>query len=184
MDRLKVLRLYLATRLHFTNDKYDIFQYKAAVKNCNDLTLNKSKQRRSLVERLAKRFNTPGQVMGYLFPQWLYSDGASLYDQIDSEDNYNRWQKFRSAPEYHVMNDLADYDINWIMSGDLPEIITLILAGKIQLETGVVLQKLYGFLSKDKDYFVYNRLCGKIIKSVGYITIDENLLRKELILSH
>lgn len=179
MDQLKVLRLYLAVRLHFTNKKYDIFQYKAAVKNCNDLTLGKSIQRKRLIERLAKRFSTPGEVIGYLFPQWLYSDGSSLYDIIDSEDNYIRWQKFRTAPSYFVISECANYELSELFEGEVPKIIHLIMNGEISIETGVALQKIYGYLD-DRDYFIFNRICGKIIKSVGFINIDKEKIAMEL----
>lgn len=180
MDRLKVLKLYLATRLHFTDKGYDIFKYKAAVRNCNETTLASNKSRRALIERLANRFDNPGQVMGYLVPQWIYSNGAALYEPIFAEENYLRWQKFKIGIKHFVTSDLSDYDIKEIIMGTEPAILKLIKQGNVQIESAIVLQKLYEFLDLKQDYFINSRLCSTIIKSAGFTILDKDELKMEL----
>ncbi len=180
MDPLTVLRIYLALRLHYTTKNYDIFKYNAAVKNINQNTLKQSVPRRMLVERLSKRFKSPSQVMGYLFPQWLYSNGQSLYDPSDSEDNYVKWQKFKANPNYYISRELCSYDCDELIMGDEPKILREVSKGNIAIESAIALQKVKPYLDLSKDYFVFNTMCNIIVKSTNFIKFDEDSVRMEL----
>lgn len=175
MDSLKVLRLYLATRLHFTNEKYDIFDQRAKVRGVTRKALESGTARYILIERIAKRFNTPSEVMKFLVPQWIYSNGADLYSPSQSEDNYVRWLKFKSAPDYFIRQDLHDKNLFW---GNPGVILKAVQQNTITIESAIAIHKTYGILL-DADYFVYNSLANTIKKSVNFIKFNENSVKEE-----
>lgn len=179
MDPLKVLRLYLALNAHYKTKNYDIFEAKAAVKNCNISTLNSNAARKSLIDRLSRRFKTPAEVMGYLFPQWLYSAGTTLYDYSLAEENYNKWQKFRMNPNYYIHRDLGGWEAQELIMGNEPRILKEVSKGSIAIESAVALQKIKPYIDPNRDYFVFNTLCNTIVKSINFIKFDEDILRVE-----
>lgn len=180
MDPLKVLRIYLALRAHYSTKNYDIFKYNGAVKNCTYEQLNKNKARQVLIERLAKRFKLPSEIMGYLFPQWLYSNGTSLYNPIDSEENYVRWQKFKANPNYYIAIDLAHLDLDKIVMDEPSVILKEVSSGNIKLESAIAINKVKPFIDPSKDYFGFNTMCNTIVKSTNFIKFDEEIVRMEL----
>lgn len=180
MDQLKVLRLYMASKLHFTNKKYDIFESKAAVKNINITTYQSNKARKLLVDRLAKRFKTPGEVLGYIVPQWVYSNGTSLFDMMEAEENYAKWQKFRAGSTHLIVDDLYHYDVKKIIMGSEPEIFKLVLQNKVHIESAIALDKVINFIDLSTDYFVFSQLALTIKKSSGFINFDIEKVKTEL----
>jgi hypothetical protein len=178
MDQLKVLQLYLACRAHF-NSKYDIFENKARIKNVSVETLNKNLARKLVVERIARQCKTPGEVLGYIVPQYVYSYGQSLFDPQEALANQEKWTRFKLNPTYHILSDLQEYDLN-IISGDIPEIFKLVTRGTIQIESAIALQKVYKWIDPNKDYFIFESMKNIIVKSERFLQVDENRIRQEI----
>lgn len=179
MDRLKVLRVYLALRAHYTNKNYDIFKYEGRISNCTYAVLEKNATRKMLVDRLSKRFKTPGEVMGYLLPQWLYSNGASMYNPSESEDNYTKWQKFKSNPDYYISNDISGLNLQEMIIGESPLILKEVVRGNTMIESAIAINKVTNFLDTSKDYFLFSSLCNIIVKSSNFIKFNPQIVQLE-----
>ena len=172
MTNKRALELYLACRAHFTSD-YDIVKYNAHIR-VPDVDTNKS--RSYLIDKLAKRFNKAPDLMGFLIPQWIYSDGKSFFDNELSEDNYSRWQKFRKGSTYHVLTDIVDKP-HKLFSSD-KSMLESVLRGDIKIETAIALQK-FNAIPESVDIFPYEKLKLKIIKSTPFVKVDEKVIKTE-----
>lgn len=171
MNSKRVLELYLACRAHFTSD-YDIVKYNAHIRVPENDT---NKSRSYLIDRLSKRFNKAPDLMGFLIPQWIYSDGKSFFDNELAEDNYTRWQKFRTGSTYHVLTDIVDKQK---LFESEKTILESVLRGDIKVETAIALHKVSNVLGSE-DVFPYEKLRTKIIKSTPFIKVDENVIKME-----
>ena len=179
MNPITVLRIYFALKAHFTS-KYDIFQSNAQIPNATDAVLQANKARRNMICRYADMCTSPADVMGHMFPQWLYSYGESFFDYGLADTNYNKWQKFRTAPEKYIMDDLHEANIFQIIMGTEPEILKLVSRGTVKIESAVALNKLVPYINPSIDYFQYKTLGVIINKSAGFIKFDQTIVRNEL----
>ena len=172
MNNKQALQLYLACRAHFTSD-YDIVQYRARIRTPE---IDTSKPRIILIDKLAKRFKGSPDLMGFLIPQWIYSDGKSFFDNELAEENYIRWQKFRKGSTYHVLSDIIGKPKK-LFSSD-KSVLESILRGDIKIETAIALQRVSNLLQSD-DVFPYEKLKTKIVKSTPFIKVDEKVIKTE-----
>lgn len=181
MDILLAFRLYTALRLHFTS-AYDITKYGGKVPGCNMANVNKNPQRKYLIERMARRFVKPNDLVQYVVAQYAYAQGTAIYDPMIADENYTRWEKNRMATTQNMLDDLHQRDIPALISGEPPEILKLVLRGEIRIETAVALNGLLNF--NDKDYFGFGEIGGIINKLARFVQFDRERIEKEFGLSH
>lgn len=183
MEAYEVYRLYMALKLHFTTESYDITVTKGAVKSSESAFL----KRRDVFafRKLSKKFATRQEIINYFIANFVTGDSSGGIYNANSDDIYEQWKSRQDKLSYMFINDInrlhleADKDhLDPLVSYDNqhPTIVKMLLGKNISLETVIILDKLLDFrynvntkLLKD---FIWNDLNLLIIKYRPFVRFD------------
>ena len=190
-----VYRTYLAMKLHFTNDKFDFFQYDGKV-NAKEETY----QQRSdfyFFETVAKKY-TDQEVKEYLLASFVLAPDSSKVWIGDikrtGKDNWMVWQKQLQSRSYNFEQDigrLAQYmetselSFNQLFeaSGGHPPLLKLHLKGVISLDTLMIMDMVLKFIPRwDKQLKdpLWQSISFKIKKYKPFMSIPTNKYKEML----
>ena len=193
MHGIQVYRMYLAMKQHFSNPKFDFFQYNGQV-NAKEKTY----QERNdfwFFETIAKRLSSE-QVQELLLASFIQSDDPTKVWIGDiKRDGKNRWlahQKQTQSMSYIVEQDLstmADYmetqghTFNDLFAplGTHPALLKLYIKGDVSLETMVVMDICLGYTKLwDKKMYdpLWEALSLKIKKYKSFLSINSDKYKK------
>lgn len=193
MHGIQVYRMYLAMKQHFSNPKFDFFQYNGQV-NAKEKTY----QERNdfwFFETIAKRLSSE-QVQELLLASFIQSDDPTKVWIGDiKRDGKNRWlahQKQTQSMSYVVEQDLstmADYmetqghTFNDLFAplGTHPALLKLYIKGDVSLETMVVMDICLGYTKLwDKKMYdpLWEALSLKIKKYKSFLSINSDKYKK------
>ena len=178
LDPVRVLRLYLAMKLHFTTKKYDIFESKGRVKSTPD-ALHSNKARYAMVMRVCRQIKTYPSAAEYFMCQHLYHNGT-VFDAMSADENFARWEKYKLSSTQIILDDLYEHDAKKIIMGDEPPIFRLVMSEKVRIETATALNKIFSFVDLEKDYSVFNNLAFIISKSTRWNNFNMDKVCKEI----
>lgn len=177
-------KTYLALRLHFTTDDYDIVKYSGRTKR-------KTKSPPKDVSFLAlftQRFKK-NQLIEYMVANFISGDayGGIFSDTEEGEQFYNAWKQRIQNLSYNfkkdintIKNHLNDQDITTAFesTGQHPKIMKMYLGKHIMLETIVILDIIYDFTTKLndilKDDFMWNSFRRLVCKYQPFLNIDKD----------
>ncbi len=156
MTPIDTYRVYLAIKLHFTRDAYDVVVSRGAVK-VSEVAFENSNLR-PLMTHLSKRFQSVKEASTYFVAMQLYD--VDLFDVEQREHAFAEWTKRKMRLTQLVLDDIPNF------SKDRVEI--LIGCGKIHVETAGALYALYpewfDHQWKIADPYLYKQLRLKIRK--------------------
>jgi len=153
-----VYRTYLAMKLHFSNPKYDFFQYDGKVS-----AKEETYQQRSdfyFFESLARKLSRT-EVLEYLLSSFILSDDPSKVWIGDikrsGKDKWTTWQKNNHSLKYEFFRGIdmiIDYmDRRKCTFNDMfrtddghPPVLKMYIRGEITLETLIILDMVLGFM--------------------------------------
>ncbi|CAB4127504.1 59 protein [uncultured Caudovirales phage] len=154
MDGYAAYRYYLAVKLHFTRDSYDIFEKRGAVKYSKDQFERRND--RMIFEKIARKYPKDHDLVQYLVSNIAYGNETPVYEIEESERYYLNWIK-RKESITHIFNDELSIIINDAHKNKLkkesvldftfnqqPSILTLYLGKRISLETVSILNDFIG----------------------------------------
>lgn len=183
MESYEVYRLYMAIKLHFTTDSYDISKTKGHVKNCRESFLKRKDifAFRKLGEKYSKQ-----EIIDFLVANFTRGDKYGGVFDRESEDFYFEWKSRQQKLSYVFSQDVNNIlleaertgeDPFASISGSHPIIVRLYLGGKISLETVIILDKLFNFkysidTSLQND-FVWKEVSRLIQKYRIFVKIDK-----------
>lgn len=155
MDAFSVYRYYLAMKLHFTTDKYDIVSARGRVRASED-AFNKRRDLWS-IKKIAEKYNNE-EVVKFLVANFVSGDRWGGIFDSNARERYIRWKGKQERLLYDFKNELEELyqsaEIDGIMNpfiGDIgqhPHIIRQYMAGNISLESLVIINKIKPFLEK------------------------------------
>lgn len=185
MDGYKAWKLYMAVKLHFTTQKYNVFNNRGHVKGARDTFYNRND--RFIFERLARKFTTERDLIQYFVANFAYDNGEVVYEQADGETNLTKWNKRKQSISQVFENDLHSIILHLeknsltekhlYESSGIPEIFKLYLGGYVTIETMVILDHYANYLANNSQI---NLLLGeeylRIEKCKGFIKFDKDKL--------
>ena len=155
MTEFDVYKMYLALKLHFTTDKYDVVQQKGRVR-ASQQAFAKRKDLFS-IRKVAKTY-TDEEVAHFLVSNFISGDRWGGMFDTDAGNRYIEWKKKIQSLSYIFTKDI-DFLISSLEEKNLifedafiieknnhPYIIKAFLRKEITLETLVILEKIYPFL--------------------------------------
>jgi hypothetical protein len=178
LDELRVFRIYMAVKLHYRSKKYDLFEMECRVSGIHREALQSNKARLGVILRAAKRCKTYPEVLEYFMAQHLYGDGNDVFNLMASSENIIRWEKFKFSSTNTILDQLADYDIREITEGEVPEILRLVVGGKVGIETASAIQRIKPYILH--DYLGFSRTATIIKKSTRWMKFNEDRVKDEL----
>jgi len=185
MQAYEVYRLYMALKLHFTTESYDVTVTKGAVKSSESAFL----KRRDvfLFRKLAKKFVARQEIINYFVANFAAGDKNGGIFNADSDDIYEKWKGRQDRLSYMFTNDInrllleaekAEQDPFVSVNNQHPIIIKMLLGNKISLETVIILDKLldfrYNVNTELLNDFIWNDLNLLIIKYRPFVRFDRS----------
>lgn len=143
MNGFKAYRYYLALRLHFTTESYNVFKSNGNIKVSVDTF--KSRNDSYLFEKLARKYPTDKELIQYMVANFAYGNNNLLYDESISQSNYIQWIKIKESITKTFTDDLHSAILEAEKNGiseiinctlnDLPYIMKLYLGKVVQPHT-------------------------------------------------
>jgi hypothetical protein len=185
MDGFKAYKYYMATKLHFTTDKFDVFTNRN-VKGTRDAYNNRND--RYLFEKLARKFSSDHDLIQYYVANMAYGNIGVIYSDLDAEDNLLTWVKRKQSITKVFSDDLSKIvfhlETNKKSQSELftfdhdnfPELLKMFLGDHVTLETMVILDHYTQYLPEWKKFtnLLWEEECRRIVKSKGFVKFDES----------
>ena len=157
MDAFEVYKYYLALKLHFTTDKYDIIEQKGKVR----ATKTAFAKRKDLyaINKIAKTYSDE-EVANFLVANFVSGDRWGGVFDLEAKETYVQWKKRIEGLTYNFEKDLNNLENDLEQSnlsfgeifncsrGEHPYIIKAYLRKTITIETLVIFDKLFGLTEK------------------------------------
>ena len=195
MKPFEAYQIYVAMKLHFNSDRYDIF--KANGKTRASRSAFEKRRDKTFFFHLARLLDKHGKE--YLIPLFLDNPnmwvGDTLHDR--SEEIFWQWQKRLQSMTYNFKNDIECCvnrfeNFNELFrceDGQMPALMWMVMHYNISIETFIIMNKVLNFFPQfDKDIaepIVWNELRKKCLKYEPFLgNIDEvkykNIMRDYL----
>jgi hypothetical protein len=184
-----VYEKYLAIRMHFVEPGYDFFRYSGKVRASKD-SFNKRKDR-YFFEKLSRKKNEK-EVIDFFVSNFIESSNPSKMWvgelKEKGEENYSNWKGRIQSLSYKFNQDLKKltenhhlFEVLFSEKGSHPKIIKQYLAGKIYIETLVILDNLTSFMSKlNCDDPVLSLVAHRIKKYKPFLSYDKEGFVQEI----
>lgn len=175
-------KLYMALRLHFTTDRYNISETKGRVR-VSAKSLDKNPKLRYFLDKYRLKYPNKTDFVHFLVANFVYGDHwGSVYEGTEHVEHYQRFTRSLDKLSYQFSEDLkalrlAGYDHpSQFLSGTIIQ--KLYYSKHISLESVVILDKLYAFTdhvsTEDPLWKAFARL---IRKYSPFLKTDREKLR-------
>lgn len=146
MNALKAYRYYQAIKLHFKQEKFDVFKNRGAI----NISAEKFLQRndRFLFEKLGQKYDDKTYIQ-FIACNFMYNHDMVLYDLNTSTENFQTYIKRKESITQIFKSDLQYLSDNEVLVPD--QIFQQFLGQKITLETLSILNDLTKMLSVIKQ---------------------------------
>ena len=188
MTGLDCYRTYLGMKQHFTNPKFDFFQYDGKVK-----ASEQKYQERSdfyFFETMARKLSDK-EVKEYLLSSFIASDNPSKVWIGDikrsGKDCWLAWQKQRQSEQYFVNQDFdrlvqcmeeKGYTFNDLFENmEHPPLLRYLVQRRVALETVIIMDMVLGFIKMwDKKYHdpLWEGISFKIKKYKPFLSVNKS----------
>lgn len=178
MDGFKAYKYYLAIKLHFSDPSFNVFVNRGRVRG--SFAKFSSRNDRYLFERLARQFDDKEYIQ-YIASNFMYGHTDVIYDSVEAMSNYKEFLRRRQAITRTFTDDLSTVvssgaQYNDFSGSKIPDVLQLMIGGKITLETVVILDTLDSIVDKIKGSTQISLMLGseltKITKSRGFVKFD------------
>lgn len=161
--------IYVALKLHFDKDTYDVFKNNGAVKTSIE---NFSKRNdRLLFEKLGKRFDHKQHLVQCIVANIAYGNPQPVYDIEKTMYNYIIWRKRKDSITNFFEEDLKK------LSSLTPSVI---YTANITIESKVILNEITNFI----DFIPVNALTTDRIRLIRkmkkFVKFDEERINKAI----
>lgn len=184
MDGYKAYRYYLALKLHFGTDKFDVFSNHGAVKYSREKFM--ARNDRYIFEKLSQKFSSDREYIQFIASNFMYGNPDVVYSGAEAEDNYIEyikrkqsitnvfWDDITTMIRYHEQNAGSMFEVH---DNKIPSIISLYLSSKITLESLRILDDRYNILHEFKMtnqtlYKMFEDTLRIVEKSKGFVKYD------------
>jgi hypothetical protein len=185
MDEFSVYKMYIALKLHFTTDKYDVVKQRGKVKASRQAFAKRTDL--FSIRKISKTYSDE-EVANFLVANFVSGDRWGGMFDIDAGERYQLWKKKIESLSYNFSQELDALieemedknlklsDIFSVQSGQHPYIIKAFLRKTISIETLVILEKLNKYVEVfDKeitDTVVWPDISRLIKKYKPFLSID------------
>lgn len=186
MDEYSVYKMYLALKLHFTTDKYDVIQQKGKVRASRQ-AFAKRKDLFS-IKKVSKTYSDE-EVANFLVANFTSGDRWGGVFDNEAGDRYKEWKAKIESLTYTFNKDLENFseelennkliflDALEVKNGQHPYILKAYLRKTITLETLVILDSLANFVdefdSKIADDILWPDISRLIKKYKPFLKFDK-----------
>lgn len=192
MTDFEAFQLYNAIKLHFQSDSYDAikFNFKTNVKYSSFEKRND----RYFFHKIANRYSSRDELINFYVSNFVMQNKWIGNILNDGESNYARFRRYQEAQGHFFKDDIsyiAHYqessgspfdDLLRSIDGQYPTVITMMLEGNIRLESVVILDQLFNFITKENkhitDPVLWPQVMKRLKKYSPFIKVDGEKMMK------
>ena len=183
MDPFDVYKIYLALKLHFTTESYDITKHKFAAKGKKETFL---KRKDLMVLRKLARDYDRQTIIDILVSNFVTGDRWGGMFDTEAMKTYERWKARQQSIGYTFEQDINTIQTRMeieniedaTVDNQHPLILKMLLGRQITLETVVILNKKLNFCNDYKDDLILKDTCLLINKYSPFMKSTKNLYLK------
>ena len=186
MDGFKAYRYYLAIKLHFTTEKFNVFENRGNVKGTREAF--NARNDRYIFEKLANKYSEDREIIQFFVANFAYGNETAIYEGQQAEDNLTEWTKRKQSITQKFIDDLAiiltHIEVNKLPTASIfnfidsayPVILELFIGGKISIETLRIIDDIYPIIEKWQETnsikYIWNQEMLRIKKLTGFVKYD------------
>ena len=191
IDGFKAYKYYMAVKLHFTKDNFDVFKNRGNIKGTREAF--NARNDRYIFERLARKFPVDKDVIQFFVANFAYGNDAVVYSSEEAESNYLEWNRRKQS----ITKIFAD-DCNKLLMENLkckgktsvfeltenqyPSILKLYLGKLISVESVRIFDDLIGMVSRWKQnsslMLIHDDEIRRIEKLQGFVKYEPSKIEK------
>lgn len=158
MNGFKAYKYYMAVKLHFTSDKFNVFDNGGRVKG--SIEAFKKRADRFHFDHLATKIPNDREMIQFYVANFAYGFNEPVWSQEEAQKNYKTWIKRKESLAYYFKRDLDTIVLHgekenlayadiflWNDNGSHPEIMKLYIGGFITIETMSILNDFQKYLN-------------------------------------
>jgi len=192
VDGFKAYRYYLAIKLHFTTDKFNVFENRGNVKGTREAF--NARNDRYIFEKLARKHDNDKDIIQFFVANFAYGNDTAIYAGAEADEVYTEWLRRKQSITKIFVDDLATLlthiEINKLTHTSLfnftdseyPVALKLFVGGKIKIETLRIIDDLYPIIEKWKlntsVRYIWDDDLRRIIKLTGFVKYDIIKIKK------
>ena len=191
MDGFKAYRYYLAIKLHFTTDKFNVFENRGSVRGTREAF--NARNDRYIFEKLAQKYDDR-EIIQFFVSNFAYGNDTAIYGNSEAEELYSEWQRRKQSISKIFVDDLTNvmnfcdvYKFNTngifkVVNGDLPVLTSMFISGKITIETLRIIDDIFPFINSwENDPMIKIVMGDKLLRAEklkGFVKYDREKLTK------
>ena len=192
MDGYKAYRYYLAIKLHFTTDKFDVFQNRGNVKGTREAF--NARNDRYIFEKLSQKHSDDKEIIQFFVSNFAYGNDTAIYAGQEAEDNFMQWNKRKQSITKIFVDDLATLlthietnrlkhsAIFEFTENEYPVALKMFVGGKIAIETLRIIDDFSGIIEKWNQNlsvkYIWDNEMRRIKKLTGFVKYDKIKIEK------
>lgn len=192
MDGFKAYRYYLAIKLHFTTDKFNVFENRGNVRGTREAF--NARNDRYIFEKLAVKHPDDKDIIQYFTSNFAYGNENAIYAGQEAEDNYLQWLKRKQSITKIFVDDLASLltyvEVNKLKhsaifeftENEYPIALNMFIGGKISIETLRIIDDFHPLLEKWTQNasvkYIWDNELRRIKKLTGFVKYDKIKIEK------
>lgn len=192
MDGFKAYKYYIAIKLHFTKDNFDVFKNRGNVKGTRDAF--NARNDRYMFEKLARRYPVDKDLIQYYVANFAYGNDAAIYSTEEAETNLLEWNRRKQSITKIFADDcnkiLMDACKNKFTKESIfnltnkgySSILKLFLGNQISLESLRIIDDLHPVIDSWKQnssmVLLWENEIRRIEKSKGFVKYDNDKVAK------
>ena len=151
MDGFSAYKYYLALKLHFTTEKYDVFETGGRVAASRKAF--EKRNDKNLFERIAIKKSSPRELIDFYVANFANYNLTMMYDQNEAEKFHANWMKNKESLSYNFMKDCSLIERcsskdPFDSSDGSPDLMNLYVGGKVGIETMTILNDYDGYIDR------------------------------------
>ena len=154
IEAFATYKYFMAIKLHFTTDRYDVFQANGKVSGSRAAFENRND--RFLFDKIGRKFDQPRDLIDYFVANFAYGNKSVIYSS-ESTDYHEVWTKRKESRTHmfktqmfdiqrHLEKNNLKYEDLFRIDNNVPELLSLYVGGHVHLETMVILDEFENFL--------------------------------------
>ena len=193
MTGFKAFRYYIALKLHFTKEKFNVFENKGHIKG--SYAAFDARNDKYLFEKLARKFPKDQDIIQFIVANLSIGNDNIIYGMEEAEENYIQWIKRKQSITHTFLNDINtiqleseknNYNLDQIINCTLnqfPYIIKLYLGKLICMESIVILNDFVPMIAKWKQepsLILLENDILRIEKLKGFVKYNRDKIEKQV----
>lgn len=186
MDGFKAYKYYIAIKLHFTKDNFDVFKNRGNVKGTRDAF--NARNDRYMFDKLARKYPVDKDIIQYYVANFAYGNDAAIYSFEEAESNLLEWNRRKQSITKIFADDCnkilmdacknkyKEESIFNLTNKGYSSILKLFLGKQISLESLRIIDDLYPVIDSWKQnssmVLLWENEIRRIEKSKGFVKYD------------